>query len=290
MRKVQATTSNKSVKSNFSSARRELTGTEANNSNDTPCVTTWADHQSERERGRRGGGREREGRPKRTVQTHSIHTKKQTETNATCRHPVPYIMGEYSALSCPGKVQSTQVSHNRETQHSTDSIARPLSASHWSGASRDTVFTNTPTTQVCRLLLLTTGLRWSRITGRLLHLHLLRGGTVEDASPLAVARTTSVHRLTYVALLGCSGSGRGGGGGGEGGSITGKLLQVRQLLDLMNFGVCVLNKNSATGSPHSRGPRVVRFTPKQNVVALGEVFHGHYFWLRLCLLVYIVSG
>ena len=62
----------------------------------------------------------------------------------------------------------TQVSHNRLTQHSTDSNTRPLSASHWSGVSRDTVFTNTPTTQVCRLLLLTTGLRWCRITGRLL--------------------------------------------------------------------------------------------------------------------------
>ena len=116
-----------------------------------------------------------------------------SETKATCRHTVPYVMGEYySALSRPGKVQSTQVSHNRQTQHSTDSIARPLSASHWSGASRDTVFTNTPTTQVCRLLLLTTGLRWCRVTGRLLHLHLLGRWTVEDASVLAVSRTTSV--------------------------------------------------------------------------------------------------
>ena len=43
-------------------------------------------------------------------------------------------------------------------------------------------FTNTPTTQVCRLLLLTTGLRWCRITGRLLYLHLLRGGTVHSSA------------------------------------------------------------------------------------------------------------
>ena len=90
-----------------------------------------------------------------------------------------------------------QVSHNRQTQHSTDSIARPLSASHWSGASRDTVFTNMPTTQVCRLLLLTTGLRRCRITGRLLHLHLLGRWTVEDASVLAVSRTTSVSNSKH---------------------------------------------------------------------------------------------
>ncbi len=173
----------------------------------------------------------------------------------------------------------TQVSHNRLTQHSTDSNTRPLSASHWSGVSRDTVFTNTPTTQVCRLLLLTTGLRWCRITGRLLYLHLLRGGTVEDVSPLVGAKTTSSHRLPVVALLGCSGSGR--GRGGEGGSVTGKSLQVRQLLDLMNFGVCVLNKNFTTGSPCSRCPRMVRGTQKQVVVALSEVLHDHYF--RLCV-------
>ena len=86
--------------------------------------------------------------------------------------------------------------------------------------SRDTVLPNTPNTQVYRLLLLTTGLRWYRITGRLLHLHLLRGGTVEDASPFVAARTTPVHRLTAVALLGCSVSGR--GGGGDGGGTTGK--------------------------------------------------------------------
>ena len=170
----------------------------------------------------------------------------------------------------------TQVSHNRVTQHSTDSNTRPLSASHWSGVSRDTVFANTPTTQVCRLLLLTTGLRWCRITGRLLYLHLLRGGTVEDVSPLVGAKTTSSHRLPVVTLLGCSGSGR--GGGGEGGGVTGKSLQVRQLLDLMNFGVCVLNKNFTTGSPCSR---LVRGTQKQVVVALSEVLHDHYF--RLCV-------
>ena len=160
----------------------------------------------------------------------------------------------------------TQVSHNRVTQHSTDSNTRPLSASHWSGVSRDIMFTNVPTTQVYRLLLLTTGLRWCRITGRLLHLHLLRGGTVKDVSPL-VARTTSVHRLSVVALLGCSGSGR--GGGGEGGGVTGKSLQIRQLLDLMNFGVCVLIENFTTGSPCSRCSRMVRCTRKQVVVALG---------------------
>ena len=74
------------------------------------------------------------------------------------------------------------------------------------------MFINTPTTQVGRPLLLTSGLRWCRITGRLLYLHLLRGGTVEDVSPLVRARTTSIHRLPVVALLGCSGSGRGGGG------------------------------------------------------------------------------
>ena len=164
-------------------------------------------------------------------------------------------------------------------QHSTDSNTRPLRASHWSGVSRDTVFTNTPTTQVCRLLLLTTGLRWCRITGRLLYLHLLGGGTVEDVSPLVGAKTTSIHRLPVVALLGCNGSGR--GGGGEGGGVTGKSLQVRQLLDLMNFGVCVLNKNFTTGSPCSRCPRMVRGTQKQVVVVLSEVFHDHY--LRLCV-------
>ena len=32
---------------------------------------------------------EREKRPKRAVQTHSIHTKRQTKTNATCKHTVP---------------------------------------------------------------------------------------------------------------------------------------------------------------------------------------------------------
>ena len=93
------------------------------------------------------------------------------------------------------------------------------------------------------------------------------------------AKTTSSHRLPVVALLGCSGSGR--GRGGEGGSVTGKSLQVRQLLDLMNFGVCVLNKNFTTGSPCSRCPRMVRGTQKQVVVALSEVLHDHYF--RLCV-------
>ena len=227
-----------------------------------------------------GGGREKRGR--RGQYKRSIHTKRQTKPNATCKHTVPYDIGENSALSCPGnskKVQSIQVSHNRVTQHSVDSNTRPLSASHWSGVSRDTVFTNTPTTQVCRLLLLTTGLRWCRITGRLLYLHLLRGGTVEDVSPLVRARTTSIHRLPVVALLGCSGSGR--GGGGEGGGVTGKSLQVRKLLDLMNFGVCVLNKNFTTESPCSRCPRMVRGTQKQVVVPLSEVFHDHYF--RLCV-------
>ena len=88
--------------------------------------------------------------------------------------------------------------------------------------SRDTVLPNTPTTQVYRLLLLTTGLRWCRVTGRLLHLHLLRGGNVEDASPFVAARTTTVHLLTAVALLGCSVRGSGTGGGGEGGGTAGK--------------------------------------------------------------------
>ena len=108
--KVQATTSSESAKCSFSSVHRaELTGTEANNSKDTPYGTTWADHQR---------AREREKRPKRTVQTHSIHTKKQTKTNATCKHTVPYVIGEISALSCPGnpkKVLSKLVSHNRVT-------------------------------------------------------------------------------------------------------------------------------------------------------------------------------
>ena len=74
---------------------------------------------------------------------HNIHTERQTKTNATCKHTVPYDISENSALSCPGnpkKVQSTQVSHNRVTQHSTDSNTRPLSTSHWSGVSRDIVF------------------------------------------------------------------------------------------------------------------------------------------------------
>ena len=154
----------------------------------------------------------------------------------------------------------TQISHDRVTQHSTFCNTRSLSASHWSGVSRDIVFTNKPTTQVCRLLLLTTGLSWCRITGRLLYLHLLTGGTVEDVSPLVRARTTSIHRLPVVVLLGCNGSVR--GGGGEGGGVTGKSLQVRQLFDLMNFGVCVLNKNCTTGSPCSRCPRMVRCTQK----------------------------
>ena len=192
------------------------------------------------ERERRG--KEREKRPKRAVQTHSIHTRRQTKTNATCKHTVSYYILVRTPLSRARGIQRRyspqegtvhrQVSHNRVTQHSTDSNTRPLSASHWSGVSRDTVFTNTPTTQVCRLLLLTTGLRWCRITSRLLYLHLLRGGTVEDVSPLVGAKTTSSHRLPVVALLGCSGSGR--GRGGEGGSVTGKSLQVRQLLDLIN--------------------------------------------------------
>ena len=46
LEKVQATTSSESGKCSFSSVHRELTGTEANNSNDTPGGTTWADHQS----------------------------------------------------------------------------------------------------------------------------------------------------------------------------------------------------------------------------------------------------
>ena len=97
----------------------------------------------------------------------------------------------------------------------------------------------------------------------------------------------SIHRLPVVALLGCSGSGR--GGGGEGGGVTGKSLQVRQLFDLMNFGVCVLNKNFTTGSPCSRCPRMVRGTQKQVVVALSEVLHDHCF--RLCVfLASVVSG
>ena len=164
----------------------------------------------------------------------------------------------------------TQVSHNRLTQHSTDSVYKHAD---YTG---------------CRLLLLTTGLRWCRITGRLLYLHLLRGGTVEDVSPLVGAKTTSSHRLPVVALLGCSGSGR--GGGGEGGSVTGKSLQVRQLLDVMNFGVCVLNKNFTTGSPCSRGPRMVRGTQKQVVVALSEVLHDQSLLSALWFLASVVSG
>ncbi len=194
-----------------------------------------------------GGRREKRGRRgqyKRTTFTQRGKQKQMQHANIQfhtilVRTPLSRARGIQRRYSPQEGAVHTQVSHNRLTQHSTDSNTRPLSASHWSGVSRDTVFTNTPTTQVCRLLLLTTGLRWCRITGRLLYLHLLRGGTVEDVSPLVGAKTTSSHRLPVVALLGCSGSGR--GRGGEGGSVTGKSLQVRQLLDLINFGVCVLN-------------------------------------------------
>ena len=158
--------------------------------------------------------------------------------------------GDYSALSCPGnpkEVQSTQVSHNRETQHTarTATNMRPLSASHWSGVSRDSVFTTTPTTQVCRLRLLT-----------LVSHH---RSSAAPPSPVGwggggASKMRGPCWLQAVAFRGCSSSGR--GGGGEGG-ITGKSLQVRHLLDLMNFGVCVLNKNFATGSLRSRCPWVV---------------------------------
>ena len=238
---------------------------------------------SESEAGRREK-RGRRGQYKRTTFTQRGKQKQMQHANIQfhtilVRTPLSRARGIQRRYSPQESTVHTQVSHNRVTQHSTDSNTRPLSASHWSGVSRDTVFTNTPTTQVCRLLLLTTGLRWCRITRRLLYLHLLGGGTVEDVSPLVGAKTTSIHRLPVVALLGCSGSGR--GGGGEGGGVTGKSLQVRQLLDLMNFGVCVLNKNFTTGSPCSRCPRMVRGTQKQVVVALSEVFHDHYF--RLCV-------
>ena len=146
MRKVQAATSNESAKCSFGSVHRELTGTAVNHVGPRGPTT--------RERERESGSGEVERKEAEgALLTYNIHTKRQTKTNATCKHTVPY------ALSCPGnskKVQSTQISQDRVTQHSTDSNTRSLSASHWSGVSRDIVFTNTPTTQVCRLLLLTT--------------------------------------------------------------------------------------------------------------------------------------
>ena len=51
---------------------------------------------------------------------------------------------------------------------------------------------------------------------------------------------TPVHRPTTAALLGGSGSGR--GGSSEGGGITGKLLQVLELLDPINLRINVLDK------------------------------------------------
>ena len=72
-------------------------------------------------------------------------------------------------------------------------------------------------------------------------LHLQRRRIVEDASLPVVTRSTSVHRPTIAALLGCSGSGRGGSSKGDG--TTGKLLQVLELLDPTNLGTHVLDKN-----------------------------------------------
>ena len=73
---------------------------------------------------------------------------------------------------------------------------------------------------------------------------------LSSATPYHWLSPVSRHRSSAVPI-GCrlwrcwaavtpAGLDRGGEGGG---GITGKSLQVRQILDLLDFGVCVLNKN-----------------------------------------------
>ena len=112
---------NEIAKCSFSSVHHELMGTAANNSKDTPTT---------RERQSESGGREKRG-------TAFTQTGKQKQTQHADIQLIPYVIGENSAVSCPGNPK--KVVHTTIAQPSNATQQTTHAASHRTRTDRSLV-------------------------------------------------------------------------------------------------------------------------------------------------------